>query len=110
MSAAVTPQLSGNGWKKKTLDMLYFHFLFTRQPTPRPMGPYSLFASERYGRLPLLRVMKSFIFFGIIRALSRHISRCFVAVLLPVLARARLLVMFLRCILQSSVSVVALEL
>ena len=44
------------------------------------------------------------LYFGLLRALSRPISCCFLSVLLPVLARVHLLVMSLHCMLQYSVA------
>ena len=61
--------------------------------------PQSVTAGGHFGQMcnfPL--------FFGLLRALSRPISCCFISVLLPVLARVHLLVMFLHCMLQSSVA------
>ena len=85
-----------------TLAMLSFNFLFTGKPTPA----CPLLASEWYSRWPLWSCETS-LFFGLLQALSRPISCCFLSVLLPVLARVHLLlnlVMFLHCMLQSSVA------
>ena len=86
--------------QRNTLFLLSFHFLFMRKTTPA----CPLLASKWYSRWPLWRVVKlSPLFFGLLRALSCPISCCFISVHLPVLARVHLLVMFLHCMLQSSV-------
>ena len=76
-----------------TLVMLSFHFLFTRKPTPA----CQLLASAWYSRWPLWRVVKLSSFLRMFRVLLRSISCCFLSVLLQVLARDRVLVMFLHC-------------
>ena len=85
-----------------TLVILSFHFLFMRKPTPA----CPLLASEWYstagGHFGELRNFP--LFFGLLRALSRPISCCFLSVHLPVLARVHIIVMFLHCMLQSSVA------
>ena len=82
-----------------TLVMLSFHFLFMRKPTPA----CPLLASEWYSRWPLWRVVKLSSFLRTSPSSITLVSCCFLSVLLPVLALVYILVMFLNCMLRSSV-------
>ena len=82
------------------LVMLSFPFLFTRKPTPA----CPLLSSEWYSRWPRWRVVKLSSF---LRTSPSPITSHFMLFsfsILPVLARVHILVMFLHCMLQSSVA------
>ena len=83
-----------------TLVILSFHFLFMMKPTP--VCP--LLASEWYSRWPLWRVVKLSSFLQTSPSPITSHFMFFLSVHLPVLARVHLLVMFLHCMLQSSVA------
>ena len=79
--------------------ILYFHVLFMRKTT----HACPLLASEWYSRWPFWRVVKSSaLLWTSLRLIKSHFIPFFLSVLLAFIVRARLLVVFLHCMLRSA--------